>query len=187
MTSVLFDLFDEYAVAYARGERPDLRAYLERAGSEADQLAELVDRWLVEAPAPMPEPERVELMRAWVRGEPPLVELRGRRGLKRGAVIDALIAALSIDPAKREKVRDYYHRLEVGTLDPAGVSRQVWEALTGLLGTDARSIASWRPRPIEAAPAFRLAEPKGSPATELYHRVAPSEPDEVDRLFTSGL
>lgn len=186
MTGVLFELFDEYAVRYTRGERPELREYLQRAGGEAEQLAELVDRWLTEAPAPLPEPERVELMRAWVRGEPPLVELRTRRGLKRGPVVDALVAALSIDPAKREQVRDYYHRLESGTLDPAGVSRRVWEALTSLLGTDARSVAAWRPRPIDAAPAFRLSEPMASPATELYHRVAQSEPDEVDRLFTSG-
>jgi cell division protein FtsB len=36
-----FELFDEYAAAYARGERPDAGAYLERAGAEADELARL--------------------------------------------------------------------------------------------------------------------------------------------------
>ena len=47
----LFELFDEYASAYARGERPQAREYLERAGPQADELAGLIDRFLVSTPA----------------------------------------------------------------------------------------------------------------------------------------
>jgi hypothetical protein len=39
-------LFDEYAARFARGERPDARAYLARAGSGEDELAALIERYL---------------------------------------------------------------------------------------------------------------------------------------------
>ena len=39
-------LFDELAAAYVRGDRPDLPAYLARAGDDADELARLVDAFL---------------------------------------------------------------------------------------------------------------------------------------------
>jgi len=47
-------LFDELAAAYVRGERPDLPAYLARAGDEADELARLVDAFLRTVPPPEP-------------------------------------------------------------------------------------------------------------------------------------
>ena len=62
-------------------------------------------------------------------GEPPLLLLRKRRKLRRDAVIAALMTALQLDPAKREKVAGYYHELETGLLDPEGVDRTVWAAL----------------------------------------------------------
>ena len=45
-------LFDELAAAYVRGERPDLPAYLARAGDDADELARLVDAFLRTIPRP---------------------------------------------------------------------------------------------------------------------------------------
>ena len=39
-------LFDEYVASFARGERPDLRDYLARAGDQREELAKLVDIWL---------------------------------------------------------------------------------------------------------------------------------------------
>jgi DNA repair protein RadA/Sms len=49
-----FELFDEYAAAYARGERPELGEFLARAGEDADELARLVDAFLARAPTPAP-------------------------------------------------------------------------------------------------------------------------------------
>ena len=52
----LFELFDEYAAAYARGERPQAREYLARAGPQADELAGLIDEFLQRSPAAEPAP-----------------------------------------------------------------------------------------------------------------------------------
>ena len=75
-------LFDEFAAQYARGERPDVHAYLERAGKQADQLGLLIDRYLQAVPAQPPDEETVVLMQAWLDHVPPLVAARTRRGLK---------------------------------------------------------------------------------------------------------
>src|SRR5438034_11529858 len=111
-------LFEEYVAGYERGERPDLRAYLERAGDARDELAALVDVWLQVAPAPEPYEEAVELVRRSLAGEPPLLELRARRGLTRARVVDFLLERFSLDPAKREKVERYYHEVETGLRVP---------------------------------------------------------------------
>ncbi|MGH7539429.1 MAG: hypothetical protein ACRELC_00345, partial [Gemmatimonadota bacterium] len=122
----MMELFDDYCRRYARGERPDVRDYVERAGPGADELSRLLDRYLASAPPPSPEPETVAAMSAWLEGEPPLLELGRRRGLRRDAVADEIVGSLELDPAKREKVKGYLHRLESGLLDPSGVSRRVW-------------------------------------------------------------
>jgi hypothetical protein len=178
-----FTLFDDYAARFARGEAPDLRGYLTRAGEDAGELGRLVDAFLARASPPDPDEERVALARAWVEGEPPLLELRTRRGLKRDAVVDALVQLLGLDPIKRAKVKRYYHELESGLLEPQRVDRRVWAALAQTLKAQVADLAAWRPRPIE-------------PLGEVYHRredaslefalftARPPEPaDEVDRLF----
>src|SRR5262245_55230659 len=110
----VFTLFDEYAARFARGERPDTHTYLARAGKGADELAALIDRYLESAPVPAPGEDARAAAAAWVEGEPPLLALRTRRGLRRDEVVDALIGALALDPKKRPKVKEYYHRLEGG-------------------------------------------------------------------------
>jgi len=178
-------LFDEYAVAWRRGERPDARAYMERAGSGRAELAELIDAFLSRALVPAPDEETVALVEAWAAGEPPLLALRVRRGLRREAVVEALLAALGLASGKRAKVARYYHELESGLLDPAGVSRSVFEALGETLRARAADLQSWRPRPPEAVAAafLRAAEPAAAkPAAP-----APAQPkeewDEIDELF----
>ncbi len=53
-------LFDEYAARFARGERPDPREYLRRAGEGAEELASLIDAAealrLTAAAPPRPSP-----------------------------------------------------------------------------------------------------------------------------------
>ena len=148
------ELFDEYATRYARGEQPEAAEYLERAGPAADELAGLIDGYLQRAPAPAAPDETVAMMRAWVAGEAPLVALRASRGLKRDQVVDALIERLGLDRGKRAKVEGYYHELENGLLDPAGVDRSVWSALAETLKTRVSDLVAWRPRPFAAEPAF---------------------------------
>ena len=183
----VMELFDDYCRRYLRGERPDAGEYVERAGAEGEGLSRLIDRYLASAPPPAPEPETVVAMSAWLAGEPPLLELRRRRGLGRDAVVDELVGSLELEAAKREKVKTYLHRLETGSLDPGGVSRRVWEVLERLLGAGARSLAGLRPRPVAPLAAYRRADP-GFALMEQVHEAAPSaeERDEVDMLFTAG-
>src|SRR5436190_546324 len=69
-------LFEEYAAAYARGDRPRAQQYLNRAGPAADELAKLIDGWLRAVPVPDPDEETTALVEAWTAGQPPLVQLR---------------------------------------------------------------------------------------------------------------
>lgn len=117
MADLVVQLFEEYVGRFTAGDRPDLREYLQRAGGEQDELAKLVDRFLQWAEAPEPDEDAVAVAQAWIEGEAPLVALRTRRGLKRDAVVDALMARFGFAAGSREKVRLRYHELETGQLD----------------------------------------------------------------------
>jgi hypothetical protein len=161
-------LLDEYAARFARGERPDAGAYLARAGAGADELRELIDALLMAAPPAPPQEETLALMAAWAAGEPPLAALRRRRGRRRGEVVDAVMAALAIDPVKRARVAAHCRQLESGLLDLRRVDRRVLRAIAGAIGATTEDLACWgaRTRP---------------------HPVRTSRPgDEVDRLFGVG-
>lgn len=181
-------LFDEFAVRYRRGERPDVLEYLDRAGDDRDALADLIDRFLEAVPARSPSEEEVVLMEARLNSEPPVLILRRRRALTRDAVVDALVRTLGLEPGKRSKVGRYYHELETGLLDPAPVDSSVWAALAEFLRANVRALADFRPPPLTAPAARRsmdsgwvLAERLSAPAIE-----ADETPDEVDRLFTGS-
>jgi hypothetical protein len=175
-------LFDEWAASYARDENPDPLAYLERAGTHADELAELMDAFLVLVPANAPSEETLLLARAWVSGASPLVELRASRGVRREQVVDAVMGEFQLAPERREKVKRYYHELEAGLLEPSRLDRTLVDLLARTLRATRDAILTWRPRPIEALPAYRVAagqELSESPAP----MASPAIPDEVDRLF----
>ncbi len=184
-------LFEEYAVRVARGERPDVREYLDRAGPARSELARLLDRFLADRPPRAPDPQTVATLQAWIAGEPTLLELRRRRRLRREDVVAALLARLGLDAAKREKVAGYYHELESGLLDTSRVDRRVFDALAQALHTPVRDLLAWPGRPgADAAPAYYRAEPAASappppagvPAASGAPSVTP-EWDEVDELF----
>jgi hypothetical protein len=187
MADEVFELFDDYAARFARGERPDAREYLARAGEEADELAALIDRYLESAPAPAPHKDTRALAAAWIEGEPPLLELRNRRGLKRDAVVEALINALSLDPAKRGKVKRYYHQLETGLLEPRGVDQRVFDVLAETLRAPLADVRAWRPQPQAIGAAYMRRDAEAELSTEPP---LPSEEneerDEIDRLFLGG-
>jgi hypothetical protein len=182
-----FTLFDEYAVAYARGERPSAEEYLARAGKESDELAKLIERFLQAAPAPSPTDTDVELFEGWLAGESPLLRLRVARRLTRDRMVEALIGRLGLDPAKRIKIKSYYHELESGLLDEQRVDKSIFAALAEELGSRVRDLLSWRPRPFAAEVAYLRADyavmsDMGVPADSTPEQ----EPDEIDRLFLSG-
>jgi hypothetical protein len=54
-------LFDEFAARHARGEHPDAREYLERAGESRNELARLLDGFLAGAPVQPPSEETLTL------------------------------------------------------------------------------------------------------------------------------
>lgn len=168
---------------------PDVLAYLERAGDDADTLADLIDRFLSAVPAREPTEEEIVLAHARLEHEPPLLVLRKRRRLTRDAVVTALTSALGIDAVNETKVKGYYSDLEVGVLAPEPVDRRVWDALAHILGANVRALAGLRPPP----PAGAVAYMRRASGVELRERttsfstdVEPSDDDrdEVDRLFT---
>ena len=180
------DLFAEYAAAYARGERPQARVFLTRAGEQTDELAGLIDAFLARAPVPVQDEQAVQLFEAWQAGESPLLRLRTARSLTRDAVVAALVQTLGLDEKKKEKVRRYYHELESGSLQPERVDRRVWHALAETLGARMSDLAGWRPRQIEfSAPAFSRASRPIMSAMRVPDGSAEPE-DEIDRLFRSG-
>jgi hypothetical protein len=186
-------LFDELAAAYVRGERPDLPAYLARAGDEADELARLVDAFLRTVPPPEPSEDDVAVMRARLGGEPGLLALRKRRGRKVDDVVDELASRLDVDD--RPRLRRYYQRLEGGVLDPHKIDERVWEALQTVFETSVRNLI--RPlvtRQGGSAMAYyrRTVSPDGDGAGPAPAAVpslvtrgdpAPAERDALDRLF----
>jgi hypothetical protein len=182
-------LLDDFASRFARGERPDAGRYLARTGPRADELRELIDGFLAAAPPPAPGEEAVALMGAWIAGEPPLLELRRRRGHRRETVVEAILTALGIAPEKRGRVASHYHRLESGQLDLRRVDRRVLAAIAAALGSTVDELATWgvRPRPPLATAAY-VREASDALATAMWVLAAPApaEPDEVDRLFGVG-
>ena len=180
------ELFGEYAAAYSRGERPQAREFLARAGEQVDELAGLIDAFLTRAPAPAPDEQSVELFEAWQAGESPLLRLRALRGMTRDTVVAALVRTLGLDEKKKEKVRRYYHELESGLLEPERVDSRVWEVLAGALGARVGDVSAWRLRTSEfGAPAFAGSSRPMMAAMRVPEQSEEPE-DEVDRLFRSG-
>lgn len=176
-------LFDEFAARFARGERPDVREFLGRAGEGADELGALIDRFLSSSEPPAPDDATIAAVRAWMAGEPPLVALRAGRGLKVDAVVAMLAEAFGVGESKRSKLKRYYQQLEGGTLDPRGVDERVLARLSEWLGARVADLAALRPRPLAGEAMYMRA---GEPVTLERRTFAVEEaPDEVDRLFRS--
>jgi hypothetical protein len=187
VADAVFELFDEYAAAYARGERPRAEEYLARAGAEADELAQLLDGFLARAPAPAPSEAAGAVLEAWLGGETPLLELRRRRGMKRDALVDGLMQALALPAAGREKVKRYVHELEGGLRDLRIVDQRVREALADLVGARVADLLASRPPPAKPVAATYL---RARHAPTVAYSRAPAAfdlqrepPDEIDRLF----
>jgi hypothetical protein len=181
MSELVDTLFDEFAAAFARGERPEVGAYVGRAGTDAGDLAALIDVFLVVAVPPPPSETARQRVRA-LGPQPTLRDLRSKAGLTVDRMIDEIVTTFAIAPAKRKRVKDYYRALEADLLDPSAVSSSLWDLLGRMLGAD--------PSPLVDAARHEPAAEHALLSAEVVMDSAPSspadEPDDVDRLFTAG-
>jgi hypothetical protein len=191
-----FDLFDEYAAAYARGERPSAEAFLARAGAGADELAGMLETLVVSAPAP--GAAEVAELETFVAGKTPLERLRAERGFTRDRTVDLIVERFGFARTKRDKVKRYYRQLEAGLLEWGRVDVRLRQLLTDAFAAPPAPVAAplfaaWRPRPAraQARPTafFRSAEaaaapvPSATPEPAGAFKAGPQERDEIDRLF----
>ena len=185
MSDRLFELFDEYAAAYARGERPNAEDFLKRAGPERAEFASLLEEYLRRAPVQRPTEDDQRHLGLMLAEEPPLLSLRVERGLRVDDVVGALVDRLGLDPAKRTKVKGYYQRLEGGLLSPAGVSKRLRGTLAEIFGAEADDAISWTAPPAAPAITFLREARSVASAPAAPASTAPGE-DEIDRLFTGA-
>jgi hypothetical protein len=177
-------LFDDWAARFGRGERPDLREYLARAGDAQGELAALADAWLSRIEPPEPDDDAIVVAVAWSEGVPPIAELRRRRDLTLDQVVDALVERFGLDNRKRGKVRAYYEEIESGKLVPA--DRGLVSALAELVR--ARGFDLLARRSLPPAPAAAQAAPFRAESALTAARLStatPPEPDAIDVLFRS--
>lgn len=184
MTGQLEQLLDEFVGRWASDAPLAVDELLVRAGPQADELALLVDRFLERAPRREPTLDAIAFVRSL--DDPPLLRARQALGLKLDDLAAALVEKLGLGKKAREKVRRYYQELELGQLEPAGVTASVWDALSGLLGRDARGLAALPLQAPAAEPMFREANfalADDDVPLSPDPRAEPSRQDEVDRLF----
>jgi len=178
-------LLDDLVDRWARGEPLAVDELLARAGPRSDELADLIDAFLQRVPRREPTPEALAYVRSL--DDPPLLRARQARKLKLDDLVAGLVDKLGLPENARTKVRRYYQELELGQLDPAGVTASVWVALAGLLGRDPCGLAGVQPTAISAPAMYREADFDAEiPALALTMSLAArpdAEPDEVDRLF----
>jgi hypothetical protein len=178
------ELFAEYAAAYARGERPAAEDYLARAGKGADELARLMDSVLRSAPAPRADTGTEAHYEAWRAHDSPLQRARVSKGIRRDAVVDAIVARFSLDPKKKDKVKGYYHLLEVGLLPPEEVNPGALEAIAQAVGARVSDLFGWRRPAMKFDHAVFARAVSDVPLAAPPAPEPPREPeDEIDRLF----
>jgi hypothetical protein len=188
MTDRVLELLEEFAARRARGERPDPLDYLRRAGDDADLLAAHIDRMVQSLPPPPPSAAEVARVRALIDAEPPLLALRLARRLRVQEVVDAVVRALRLPEDAAGRVRERYHELEAGLLDPAGLDGRLRAAVADALGVVEERLPRSAPTgSVHAAGMARGAAAdasRGDAAVAPVPSPAPSDADaEVDRLF----
>src|SRR3954451_18251708 len=186
----------------SRGEA-DPRAFLERAAAgDRQELAALIDGYLMRAPRRSWDreayersnaPQLVEALAASVEGSsglwPSLLpRLRERARLKRSEVVAELAARLGAE-RERTKVGQYYHQMEGGGLPSEGVSDRVLEALGQIFGQSKEALREAGRsfgEPAAGAPpqaAFaRTADVETDLAISASNELAPEPPEQWDEV-----
>ena len=121
--------------AASRSTSKDLLA---QAGDRSDELAPMIETFLVRAPRRVASAQALAYVRTL--DDPPILRARVAKALRVDDVVDAIVAACKIQPDARPKVRRYYQQLEGGVLDPAPVAASVWDAISALLGRSRESL-----------------------------------------------
>ena len=220
--SLADERFEQFVDSIRAGRRIDhlsLFEGLDRAGRL--ELADLMDGFVAsERSAPTdldsfevtrnddPNLERLGRAMNGVSGLWPaaLPRLRNRAQLGRDELVSKLADEIGT-PESREKVEEYYHRMEWGSLPASGVNDKVVDSLAGILGADPadlrksgdfRGSASRDPAEDQSPAVFaRLVGPgqaadaqqaPASPGTgdERTDLPSPDDWDETDRLFLGG-
>lgn len=220
-------LFAEYVAAHRAGN-VDPVPFLDRADdADREALITLIDAYLVASPGRAWDPvafadspvERLvdPLTRALsgVSGTWPVLlpSLRRQARIKRTKLVERLAEGLGF-PDRDQRIAEYYHDMEHGTLNSSGVSDRVLEVLSGILGTGAEALrkagetVSGGEFPREQAVFARTPSVDGdsfasitaneesesdqivpdgqaSPASDLERRRQTADA-EIDRLFTGG-
>ncbi|MBK5110481.1 MAG: hypothetical protein JJE10_03835 [Thermoleophilia bacterium] len=205
-------IFDEYVAAFDVGDL-DPKPFLARVeGTDRRVLEELIDGFLEsDLRSPEWDPVAFQASPAAAVSDAIAVSLEGRSGqwpeflphlrqekeILREDVVAGLARELeATDEAEKQKVKDYYHDMEQGTLPESGVSDRVIGALAAIYETSAEKIrqagrALGPRRGFEGGPVFarRLSDSdfettlEGSAETPARRAEAP---DRIDRLFTEA-
>lgn len=200
-------LLNEFVDAWNAGERPRVEDYVDRAPEdERDELALLLGTFLENAPQPRYSAETL----AQIEGEATVAQLsslidsesglwptllprlRRRAELTRDQVVEQLAELLGMS-GREARIKPYYHQMESGTLNPAGVSRRVLDALARIFGVEEREIeeagdfsAIGAAVPTSAFLRSTAQELRAGVDAEMAEAAHPGIRDEVDELFRGG-
>jgi hypothetical protein len=203
-------ILSDFIDAWNAGRRPDLDAYLTRAGDDdREQLAADIVAFVAFAPTPDYDDDAV----AAIRAEPAvasaaeaahapgglwpalLPRLRDRASLSVGQLAAGLVGALGLPADREPKTRGYLERLEAGELEPRGLSGRLLDGLARLLAVPRAELegAGAFGGPPAAPALFRAEGPAAAALRDDLDVIAdalaaPSaeEWDEVDELFRGG-
>lgn len=199
----------EFTDAWKEGRYPSVADYLARTRPEdRDEVAQLIDEWLLIAP----DPDYDEAVLAKLRAHPAVVaalaagaeqdepvakrvrSLREQAGFAVAALAERLSTHFAI--TDRARTTAYLERLEAGELDERRLSQRLLGALADVFAVDPGRLA---PAPASAHAWFRAAEDADLSTIEAEMQAlsaaamtpAPGagsgdEMDELDRLFTGG-
>ena len=201
--------FDQY-VARFRDGRGDAKPFLNQFdGDERRELEALIEAFI--STGPVSEPDRsdprvaalLDRVTAGLEGRSgglseKLAALRMKAQMTQEGVIKALAQALEASPAQEEKIDDYYHRLEWGSLPASGLSDQLFQLLGKILRVDPAelrdSVSELGPsQGARSGPVFaradldRLADDASIAYREKQVEERTGQPrDVIDDLFTGG-
>ncbi len=207
-------ILSEFIDAWNAGKRPDVDDYLAHVPTdERGELADQLTSFLTFAPTPSYSDDAL----AAIRAEPAVAAALAAPG-RRGGLLPALLpslrerlqlttsqlaarlaGALDLSADKAPKTASYLDRLEHGELEPARVSRRVFDALARILGVPredlegAGDLSGWGATRATMAPVFRADEDAAHAVSEHLEVLADAlqapggaQRDEVDDLFLGG-
>ena len=215
MTPDRDQILSEFIDAWNAGRRPDVDDYLARVSAEEQgELAEGLATFLSTAPTPAYSDAALEAIRA----EPIVAEMlsspdarggllpkllttvRERLSVTTAQLAGELVRELDLPADRRDKTASYLDRLEQGELEPARISRRVFDALARLFGVPreqlegAADLGGWAPSAATASgPVFRAEDDAAqavAPHLELLADALATPGgegrDQVDDLFLGG-